>query len=208
MPMNSKGSLNYSCLIFSLPAVSCNFIFFFCTDPCASRNLTEQITESSELDFLEIFPLQKQASKCQIHLKLAIIIIRLKSAILKNASKVFSLWACVPAAWCFLFKWRAFNLAAYCEFQWRYSLAPPKFIKLSQRRRIHILHIWHTRISPISHGLFPYKEHIKQPRLRRHGTKTPQKKKIVFTLFQINFYHSYPISFKLMVICWWIFFGV
>ena len=26
--MNSKGSINYSCLIFSLPAVSCNFIFF------------------------------------------------------------------------------------------------------------------------------------------------------------------------------------
>ena len=38
MPMNSKGSINYSCLIFSLPAVSCNFIFFFSTDPCASRD--------------------------------------------------------------------------------------------------------------------------------------------------------------------------
>ena len=25
---------------------------------------------------------------------------------------------------------------------------------------------------PISHGLFPYKEHIKQPPLRRHGAKT------------------------------------
>ena len=37
--------------------IACNFIFFFCTDPCASRDLIEQITESSELDFLEIFPL-------------------------------------------------------------------------------------------------------------------------------------------------------
>ena len=200
MPMNSKGSLNYSCLIFSLPAVSCNFIFFFCTDPCASRNLTEQITESNELDFLEIFPLQKQASKCQIHLKLAIIIIRLKSAILKKASKGFSLWACVPAAWCFLFKWRAFNLAAYCEFQWRYNWAPPKFIKLSRWRRFHILHIWHTRISPINHGLFPYKEHIKQPRLRRHGAKTPQKS--VFTLFQINF-HFVQVDCQMLVNNFW-----
>ena len=37
--------------------IACNFIFFFCTDPCASRDLIEKITESSELDFLEIFPL-------------------------------------------------------------------------------------------------------------------------------------------------------
>ena len=29
---------------------------------------------------------------------------------------------------------------------------------------------------PISHSLFPYKEHIKQPRLRRYVAKTPQKK--------------------------------
>ena len=43
--------------LFSLRAISSNFIFFFCTDPCASRNLIEQITESSELDFLEIYPL-------------------------------------------------------------------------------------------------------------------------------------------------------
>ena len=43
MPMNSKGSMKYSCLIFSLHAVSCNFIFFFCTDLCiwASRDLIE-----------------------------------------------------------------------------------------------------------------------------------------------------------------------
>ena len=53
---------------------------------------------------------------------------------------------------------------------------------------------------PISHSLFPYKEHIKQPRLRRHVAKTLQKS--VFTLFQINFYHSYSISFKLIVKCW------
>ena len=38
-------------------SIACNFIFFFCTDPCASKDLIEQITESSELDFLEIFPL-------------------------------------------------------------------------------------------------------------------------------------------------------
>ena len=56
MPMNS-GSMNFSSLIFSLPAFSGNFFVFFCTDPCASRDLIEQITESSELDFLEIYPL-------------------------------------------------------------------------------------------------------------------------------------------------------
>ena len=61
MATNSKGSMNYSCLIFSLPATSSNFIFFFCTDPCASRDLIEQITESSELDLLEIIPFKKQA---------------------------------------------------------------------------------------------------------------------------------------------------
>ena len=53
---------------------------------------------------------------------------------------------------------------------------------------------------PISHSLFPYKEHINQPRLRRHGAKTPRKS--VFTLFQITFYHSYSISFKMIAICW------
>ena len=44
-----KGNMNYSCLIFSLPVISCNFIFFFCSDTCASRDLLEQKTESSEL---------------------------------------------------------------------------------------------------------------------------------------------------------------
>ena len=68
MASNSKGSMNYFYLIFSLPAISSNFIFFFCTDPCASRDLIEQITESSERDFLEIF------------LKLDIIMVGLKSA--------------------------------------------------------------------------------------------------------------------------------
>ena len=42
---------------FSLLAISSNFILFFCTDPCASKDLIEQITESSELDFLEVYPL-------------------------------------------------------------------------------------------------------------------------------------------------------
>ena len=44
--------------LFSLPAaISSNFIFFFCTGSCASKDLIEKIMESSELDFLEIFPL-------------------------------------------------------------------------------------------------------------------------------------------------------
>ena len=91
-----------------------------------------------------------------------------------------------------------FNLAVYYEFQWRYSLAPPEFIKLGRRRTVNILtQIFGIPDLPISHSLFPYKEHIKQPRLRRHGAKTPQN--IVFTLFHINFYHSYSISFKLIV---------
>ena len=76
------------------------------------------------------------------------------------------------------------------------------FIKTSSR----IFPIFGIPDLPISHGLLPYKEHIKQPRLRRHGAKTPQKS--VFTRFQINFYHSYSISFKMIVICWWMFFGV
>ena len=48
---------NAGTLLLSLPTVSCNFIFFFCTDPRTSRDLIEQIMESSELVFLEIFPL-------------------------------------------------------------------------------------------------------------------------------------------------------
>ena len=130
-----------------------------------------------------------------------------ETRIVTNAYKVFSFWACVLAAWCSVFKWCGLNLAVYCEFQWRYSLAPPEFIKLGRRRTVHILtQIFGIPDLPISHSLFPYKEHIKQPRLRRHGAKTPQKS--VFTLFQINFYHSYSISFKLIVKCWWMFFGV
>ena len=57
---------------------------------------------------------------------------------IRNAYKVFSFWACVLSAWCSLFKWCGFNLAVYFEFQWRYSLAPPEFIKLSRRRRVYI----------------------------------------------------------------------
>ena len=38
---------------------------------------------------------------------------------------------------------------------------------------------------PISHGLFPYKEHIKQPQLRRHVAKTPQD--IVLLVIVYNF---------------------
>ena len=33
--------------------------YFFCTDPCASRDLLEQITESSELDFARELPFIK-----------------------------------------------------------------------------------------------------------------------------------------------------
>ena len=77
--MKSKGNINYSCLIFSLPAVSCNFIFFFCTDPCASRNLIEKITENSELHFAGEPPFIKiSLCTCQIRLKLVIIISRLE----------------------------------------------------------------------------------------------------------------------------------
>ena len=67
MPMNLKGSMNYSCLIISLPAISSNFIFFFCTDLCTSRDLIEQITESSELDFLERSTLYKNKLKQGSH---------------------------------------------------------------------------------------------------------------------------------------------
>ena len=55
--LKRKNELFLFDYLFSLPAISSNFIFFFCTDPCASRDLIEQITESSELDFLEIYPL-------------------------------------------------------------------------------------------------------------------------------------------------------
>ena len=63
----------------------------------------------------------------------------------KRLKSFFSFWACVLAAWCSLFKWCGFNRAVCCEFLWRYSLAPPEFIKLSRRRKVNILHIWHTR---------------------------------------------------------------
>ena len=147
MATNSKGGMNYSYLIFSLPAISSNFIFFFSTDQCTSRDLIEQITESSELDFLawrstlyknkltqgshtiEVCYHNDQAEKRKI----------------TNAYNFFSFWACVLAVWCSLFKWCGFNLAVYCELQWRYSLASPQFIKLSRRRTVHTLHIWHTR---------------------------------------------------------------
>ena len=133
--------------------------------------------------------IKTSSHKGHIRLKLVIIMIRLKSAKLQTPIKFFSFWACVLAAWCSVFKWCGFKLAVYCEFQWRYSLAPPEFIKFS-RRRGSIFSIFGIPDLPISHGLFPYKEHIKQPRLRRHGAKTPQKS--VFTLFQIIFFTLIP----------------
>ena len=75
-------------------------------------------------DTLEACYHNDQAEKCKI----------------TNAYKVFSFRSCVLAAWCSFFKWCGFNLAVCCEFQWRYSLARPEFIKLSRRRRFHILH--------------------------------------------------------------------
>ena len=58
--LKRKYELFLFVFLFSLPAISINFIFFFSMVSCASRDLIEQIMESSELDFLEIFPLQKQ----------------------------------------------------------------------------------------------------------------------------------------------------
>ena len=87
----------------------------------------------------------KLAQVSDTGLKVVIVMIRLKRAKYQTPIKSFSFWACVLVAWCSLFKWCGFNLPACCEFQWRYSLAPPEFIKLSRRRRVHILHIWHTR---------------------------------------------------------------
>ena len=55
--LKRKYELFLFVFLFSLPAISSNFIFFICTDSCASRDLIEQIMENSELDFLEIFPL-------------------------------------------------------------------------------------------------------------------------------------------------------
>ena len=87
----------------------------------------------------------KLAQVSDTGLKLVIIMIRLKRAKYQTPIKSFSFWACVLVAWCSLFKWCGFYLPACCEFQWRYSLAPPEFIKLSRRGRVRILHIWHTR---------------------------------------------------------------
>ena len=90
--------------------------------------------------------IKTSSRKCQIRLKLVIIMIRLKSTKEQTPIKFFFFRACVLAAWCSLFKWCGFNLAPYCEFQWRESLAPPEFIKLGRRRRVCILKdIWHTR---------------------------------------------------------------
>ena len=63
------------------------------------------------------------------------------------------------------------------------------------RRRVRILtDIWHTRSPYQSRSLSIKGSLINQPRLRRHGAKTPRKS--VFTLFQINFYHSYSTEWK------------
>ena len=127
--------------------------------------------------------IKTSSRKGHIRLKLVIIMIRLKSAKLQTPIKFFSFWACVLAAWCSVFKWCRFKLAVYCEFQWRYSLAPPEFIKFSRSSGVEsIFSIFGIPDHPISHGLFPYKEHTKQPLLRRHRAKTPQKS--VLTMFQ------------------------
>ena len=83
MATNSKGSMNYSCLIFSLPAISNNLIFFFCTDPCAAvcvkgshraNNGKQRTRLPGDLPFIKT-----SSHKGHIRLKLVIIIIRLKS---------------------------------------------------------------------------------------------------------------------------------
>ena len=145
MPMNSKGSMN--CLFFVF--IACNFKQFHflllhgsvCVKRSHTANNGKQRTRlpadlphiktklARVSDTLEACYHNDQAEKCKI----------------TNSYKVFSFRACVLAAWCSFFKWCGFNLAVCCEFLWRYSLARPEFIKLSRRRRFHILHIWHTR---------------------------------------------------------------
>ena len=64
MSMNSKGSMNYSCLIFSLPAVSCNLIFFFCTDACASRDASQsKQRKAANHTLLESLPLKNKLAQ-------------------------------------------------------------------------------------------------------------------------------------------------
>ena len=113
MATNSKGSMNYSCLIFSLPAISNNLIFFFCTDPCAAvcvngshraNNGKQRTRLPEDLSFIKtsshkghirlklviIIPFTKTSSrKGHIRLKLVIIMIRLKSAKLQTPIKFF-----------------------------------------------------------------------------------------------------------------------
>ena len=125
----------------------------------------------------------KLAQVSDTGLKLVIIMIRLKRAKYQTPIKSFSFWACVLVAWCSLFKWCGFNLPACCEFQWRYSLAPPEFIKLGGRRRVRILKdIWHTWSPYQSRSLFIKGGLIKQPRIRRHGAKRHLK-----TVFILSF---------------------
>ena len=156
--MNSKGSMNCSCLIFSLPAVSCNFIFFFCTDPCASRDASQsKQRKAANYTLLESLPLKSKLPQVS-------------------------------------------NTTEACYHNDQAETPKMQFFLSELACQRHDALSSNGAVFPISHGLFPYKEHIKQPRLRRHGAKTPQKS--VFTLFQINFYHSYSISFKLIVKCW------
>ena len=64
MSMNSKGSMNYSCLIFSLPAVSCNLICFFCTDACASRDASQsKQRKAANHTLLESLPLKNKLAQ-------------------------------------------------------------------------------------------------------------------------------------------------
>ena len=55
-----------------------------------------------------------------------------------------------------------------------YSLAPPGLLN-SVGGVESISSISGIPDLPISHSLFPYKKHIKQPRLRRHGAERPPK---------------------------------
>ena len=93
MATNSKGSMNYSCLIFSLPAISNNLIFFFCTDPCAAvcvkgshraNNGKQRTRLPGDLPFIKT-----SSHKGHIRLKLVIIMIRLKSTKEQTPIKFF-----------------------------------------------------------------------------------------------------------------------
>ena len=61
---------------------------------------------------------------------------------------------------------------------------------------------------PISYGLFPYKERIKQPRLRQHGAKISQKKCIraLSNKFLSLLFHFVQVNCQMLVNVFFFFF--